>query len=283
MKSLLILFCVITALAFLQQLPTKASQTDEMALRTADEAWAMAIAKKSIEETVSSYDPEAVTAGSAMPPANGVAAIRAMWTQLFSDPGFSLAWEIEKIVVTESKTIAYSSGTWRIGTSSGPYLAVWRKQPDGTWKVLIDAAWYSQKAERLEFKSSRSPIEETIQNQDEALANAINAKSINETVLLYDIEAVTAGSAMPSAQGTAALREMYKKMFAQPGFTLSLKADKIALAESTGIAYSSGIWTMPNAAGPYLVVWRKQPDGGWKIVIDSAWYSLSAPIGQPKQ
>jgi len=281
MKSLLILFCAITALAFAQQPPTKASQTDETTVRTADEAWAMAITKKSIEETVSSYDPEAVTAGSAMPPAKGITAIGAMWTEFFSDPGFSLAWEIDKIVVTESKTIAYSNGTWRNPTNSGPYLAVWRKQPDGKWKVLIDAAWYSQKAEPLEFKNSRSPMEETIQKQDEALANAIDAKSINETVLLYDIEAVTAGSAMPSAQGTAALREMYQKMFAQPEFTLSLRADKIAIAESETIAYSSGIWTMPKATGPYLVVWRKQPGGGWKIIIDSAWYSLPESAEKP--
>jgi ketosteroid isomerase-like protein len=146
MKKLLI-FYAITALAFAQQRPpTKASQADEMAIRTVDEAWAGAIGKKSIEETVSFYDPEAVTAGSAMPPAKGIAAIRAMWTQLFADPGFALTWKVDKVVITESQTIGYSSGTWNIGTSSGPYFAVWRKQPDGKWKVLMDAAWYGQKS-----------------------------------------------------------------------------------------------------------------------------------------
>ncbi len=143
MKNLLIL-CAITAMAFAQQPPTKA-QSDEKAIRIADEAWAGAIGKKSIEEIVSFYDPEAITAGTAMPPAKGIAAVRSMWTQLFADPGFSLTWKIDKIVVTESQAIGYSSGTWRIGTSSGPYFAVWRKQPDGKWKLLMDAAWYGQK------------------------------------------------------------------------------------------------------------------------------------------
>ena len=76
-----LMFCAFTALALgQQQPPTKASPADDMAIRTADEAWAGAIGKKSIEETVSFYDPEALTAGSAMPPAKGIAAIRAMWT-----------------------------------------------------------------------------------------------------------------------------------------------------------------------------------------------------------
>jgi len=76
-----LMFCAFTALALgQQQPPTKASPADDMAIRTADEAWAGAIGKNSIEETVSFYDPDALTAGSAMPPAKGIAAIRAMWT-----------------------------------------------------------------------------------------------------------------------------------------------------------------------------------------------------------
>jgi hypothetical protein len=64
-----LLFCAFIALALgQQQPPTKISQADDMAIRTADEAWAGAIGKKSIKETVSFYDPEALTAGSAMPP-----------------------------------------------------------------------------------------------------------------------------------------------------------------------------------------------------------------------
>jgi ketosteroid isomerase-like protein len=94
------------------------------------------------------YDPEALTAGSAMPPARGVAAVRAMWTQLFAQPEFVLTWEIEKVVVTESGAMAYSSGTWHMGpNANGPYLAVWQKQPDGKWKILVDSAWYSRRPE----------------------------------------------------------------------------------------------------------------------------------------
>jgi ketosteroid isomerase-like protein len=120
--------------------------TPEAAIRQAEEAWATAIASKSVEETVASYDPEALTAGSAMTPARGLDSVRGMWADAFAQKGFSLAWKAEKIVISESETMAFSSGTWRMAgpNATGPYLAVWRKQPDGQWKVFIDAAWYSR-------------------------------------------------------------------------------------------------------------------------------------------
>jgi ketosteroid isomerase-like protein len=131
-----------------QALPTSAT-SPEAAVRQADEAWAKTIASKSVDQTIALYDPEAVTAGSAMFPARGIAALRTTWAELFAQPGFVLTWKTDEVVVTESGTIAYSSGSWRMASPSatGPYLAVWRKQPNGQWKVLIDAAWYARPAE----------------------------------------------------------------------------------------------------------------------------------------
>jgi ketosteroid isomerase-like protein len=117
--------------------------TTEAAIRDADAAWAEAIASKSIDQTLAFYDPEAVTAGSAMFPARGLPALREHWTKLFARPDFALTWKADRVVVTESATVAYSAGTWSMPGSNenGPYLAVWRKQTDGQWKVLVDAAW----------------------------------------------------------------------------------------------------------------------------------------------
>ena len=122
---------------------TAQTPTSEAAVLEADEAWAKAIASKSVEQTVELYDADALTAGSAMTPANGLADIRTMWTEAFAQPDFSLTWKADKVVLTASRTIAYSAGIWRMAgpDQTGPYLAVWRRQPDGRWKVLIDAAW----------------------------------------------------------------------------------------------------------------------------------------------
>jgi ketosteroid isomerase-like protein len=117
----------------------------EAAVRQAEETWGRAIAAKSVEQTVAVYDPEAVTAGSAMFPARGLEEFRVNWAKQFGRPDFALSWKVEKVTVIESGTIACTTGTWRSPApqASGPYLAVWRKQVDGQWKLLIDAAWYS--------------------------------------------------------------------------------------------------------------------------------------------
>jgi ketosteroid isomerase-like protein len=144
---LMLLTCAWFLLVGCSRTPTGNTHA-ESAVREADDAWSRAIASKSVDQTVSMYDPEAITAGSAMFPARGVAAFRKNWEKLFAQPDFSLVWKVENVVVTESGTIAYSTGSWHTADPkvSGPYLAVWRKQPDGQWKVLVDAAWISPTA-----------------------------------------------------------------------------------------------------------------------------------------
>jgi ketosteroid isomerase-like protein len=143
MRAIIMLLLVATFSTAPYQATAGSTPTPEDAVRQADEAWLRAVASKSVERTVALYDVEAVTGGSAMMPACGLAAIREMWTKAFAEPDFFLTWKADKVVVTESGTIAYSSGNWRMAgpKAAGPYLAVWRRQSDGQWKVLIDAAW----------------------------------------------------------------------------------------------------------------------------------------------
>jgi ketosteroid isomerase-like protein len=135
---------VITATALGQ---TNTAGSPEAAIRQADEAWLSAITSKSVEAAVAAYDPDVLTAGSAMPPARGLEGVRAMWTKLFSRPEFSLFWKTDNVVISDSGTIATVTGTWSQAASSkvsGLFIAVWRKQQDGKWKVLVDAAWNPQ-------------------------------------------------------------------------------------------------------------------------------------------
>lgn len=48
-------------------------------------------------------------------PARGLTLFRANWEQRFADPSFVLTWTAEKVVVTRSGTMAYTTGTWRNG------------------------------------------------------------------------------------------------------------------------------------------------------------------------
>jgi len=77
-------------------------------------------------------------------PVVGPEAIR---NRLSTSSDFRLSWVPHDAEVSSSRDLGYTWGTYtleqiarddtiRIG--SGKYLNVWRKQPDGTWKVLVD-------------------------------------------------------------------------------------------------------------------------------------------------
>lgn len=134
-----VLFLAGLTYAHYQTTPPATSAAD--AVRNAEAAWIKALEAKSVERALAFYAPDAVTAGSAMFPAHGIADFRAAWAALFADPEFALTGKTETVVVTDNGSIAYTSGTWYERKKHGPYLAVWQKQPNGEWKVLIDSAW----------------------------------------------------------------------------------------------------------------------------------------------
>jgi len=60
---------------------------------------------------------------------------------------------------------------------------------------------------------------------------------------------------------------------AQPARHLTWYPVLADVAQSGDLGYTTGPWTMlqngqPQATGEYVTVWRKQPDGQWKFVVD---------------
>lgn len=78
---------------------------------------------------------------------------------------------------------------------------------------------------------------------------------------------VTEGGKLASAQ------EVWKSRPAQPNARLTWHPALVDVAQSGELGYTTGPWTMlesdkPGAAGEYVTVWRKQPDGVWKFAVD---------------
>jgi ketosteroid isomerase-like protein len=121
--------------------------SDIESLRDTDAAWAAAAASNVVDRMISFYDPDAAfinTNGSII---KGEENLRKFWTNLFSLPEFSLTWTLEGVEVSPDGTLGCTYGPWKqsyigrdgqIRTSRGSYLAVWKRQADGTWKVLVD-------------------------------------------------------------------------------------------------------------------------------------------------
>jgi ketosteroid isomerase-like protein/quercetin dioxygenase-like cupin family protein len=76
------------------------------------------------------------------PAQKGAATIRTKFEEMSRAPGFSLTWTPDKADVAKSGDIAYTTGSYEVtmagGAEKGKYVAVWKKQSDGSWKVTDD-------------------------------------------------------------------------------------------------------------------------------------------------
>ena len=62
------------------------------------------------------------------------------WKRFFEGPQAPFSWEPDQVQVLDSGTLALSSGPVRdpSGKRVGTFNSIWRREPDGRWRVVID-------------------------------------------------------------------------------------------------------------------------------------------------
>jgi ketosteroid isomerase-like protein len=119
----------------------------ETALKELDAQWSKVAAAKDLDKTVSYYADDAIVLPPNAPAATTKEAIRGIWKELITSPGYAGGWKATKVEVARSGDIAYVSGTYEFTMSDasgkpikdrGKYVEVWKKQADGTWKTVAD-------------------------------------------------------------------------------------------------------------------------------------------------
>jgi uncharacterized protein (TIGR02246 family) len=120
---------------------------EEAAIRSTDANWLAAATAHDLEHTLPFWADDATILPPGAPAVVGKAAIRQFVAGAFATPGFSINWKTDKVEVSQSGDFAYSSGTDRISfttpdgksvTEESRGVAVWKKQPDGSWKCIMD-------------------------------------------------------------------------------------------------------------------------------------------------
>lgn len=114
---------------------------------------------------------------------------------------------------------------------------------------------------------------------------AAQAKNPDSFASVYAPNAVVMLEGAPDMRGVEAIRAGIGEMMQDPNFSLSFEADDVVVAEAGDMAYETGTYALTvsdpegNPAsqhGHYVVVWQKQADGSWKVMVD-------APISDPPE
>jgi ketosteroid isomerase-like protein len=114
-------------------------------VRAADAAWLKVYSAKDLSKSVAFFDEQGSMLAPNAPIATGKATIAKL---ISSDFAFGdLIWHLDKAGVSQSGDLGYTSGTYKFSfkdpsgkpvIDNGKYLTLWKKQTDGSWKVLFD-------------------------------------------------------------------------------------------------------------------------------------------------
>jgi len=73
--------------------------------------------------------------------------VGAAWAEVLTTPGVSLRWQPAQAELARSEELGYTYGHYQLTTTDsegravtrhGKYVTIWKKQPDGAWRVAVD-------------------------------------------------------------------------------------------------------------------------------------------------
>jgi uncharacterized protein (TIGR02246 family) len=122
-------------------------EADERAVRECEIEASKAIAAKDLESFISFFAEDASGFYPNTPIITGKDALRQSWKTVLAIPGLSFSFQIVKVEVSRSGDLAWGHGTYtrtmndakgKPVTDKGKYVIVYKKQPDGKWKIVAD-------------------------------------------------------------------------------------------------------------------------------------------------
>ena len=124
------------------------SKDDAKQLMQLDRDFDKATAEKGVEGWVAYFAPNGSMLSDTNKPTTGPAAIRVEMDPVFKDTTFTLRWSPVKADIMIPGVIGYTVGRWerirmnkegRWMKSTGTYSTTWKKQPDDSWKIVLDS------------------------------------------------------------------------------------------------------------------------------------------------
>jgi ketosteroid isomerase-like protein len=207
----------------------------------------------------------------------------------YEDKGRRLNWRPIFATISSSGELGVTTGPWEMAKSKtepapiafGDFLSVWRKQLDGSWKVIVDVGvdhadpgeppQQPQLLPPSGAAGARTDVDlarRTLQAADSKLTDSL--KQSGDAAIL-DV----------ASDHVRVLRQNVLPAVGRDATTSLLRADRVGIARSFidgglsdagDLAYRYGSYSSAekNASerGYYLTIWRAEANGDWKIIVD---------------
>lgn len=208
-----------------------------------------------------------------------------------AENGLDLVWEPTFAAIARSADFGYDTGPskWRAKksdpkfTGHGHFISIWKKRPDGSWKVALDCGIENNGSDvtpRLELAApkGRGKGNEQSFKDIQVAFMATASRDFTKAFRQFGSDEVRLyrDGSFPTI-GKKAGAELLGS--AQAG--VALEVMKTEMSSSADLAYTYGSYSDPRtqstAAGHFLQIWQTDKTGAWKLVLD--WQQ---PVPAPK-
>ena len=127
---------------------------------------------------------------------------------------------------------------------------------------------------------TRAADEKAIRDQETAAAQAWSAKDVDKILALYADDATLMLPNSPAMSGKAAMTPALKGAVADPNFAFTIQNTSVEASKGGDLGFVRGTYVVQatdaktkkatTEKGNYVIVYKKQADGSWKIAADTA-------------
>ncbi len=127
----------------------------------------------------------------------------------------------------------------------------------------------------IDLEAERTVLLETDRTQSEAYSTSETPLDTIFSSFTDDARVLAPG--IPMAEGWEASRAVFAKLEALPGYSLEYSPAIADVGGAADLGYTIGTYHMKlpgsdgsiaEIDGKYLTIWKRQPDGNWKIAVD---------------
>ncbi|MGD1211854.1 MAG: SgcJ/EcaC family oxidoreductase [Candidatus Acidiferrales bacterium] len=131
----------------------------------------------------------------------------------------------------------------------------------------------------VEPPDTRAADEAAIRANDADFAKFAAAKDLDKCASLYLDDAVLFSPGVPAVVGKDNIRKSFERMLAAPNMQFTFSDVTVDVARSGDLAEDRGSMQVTvtdkkgkstTQTGQYVLVWKKQADGSWKVAADTS-------------